>query len=467
MDTETKITKNNYIDQLLNYPKNYILQFDLKVMSFDNVNIRNILHITSNKTDMDRTNNANPRNPAIFLKNNQFYISIYAGNNSTYENVILDNFPNNGLELNVSYSISFIVSNNNVKLIITNKNTKVSNTKIITNNLLSTNTDMNTYLYIASPWYEPCDAFISNVKFMFVNTYTNVNVPVDNLDTVTNKLLLKYDDKFNQLYDSKLNIDESIINKEEILIQLNNEIEIKENQIKTLNIIAMTVFLICIIFILYVNKQIDFVKSLGLSIFIVVVAFIILYMTILNKVQKKIMKTAEQIGKGMKNYIQEQIPDWKCPSKCSLNIQEEESKTPPPDIIRVQGGVSATLRTNPQSNVWKYGDTPVDLYTSEEGPPYPDMDIPNYANPNNSPQPSFRGLKDNYLTYYQCSWMGGDNVNDTLPSGKNRENTFSSIPCSYRPNYKELGKYICNKNPNNDFSSDGTIPKYCINVSHY
>jgi hypothetical protein len=466
MGIETKISKNNYVDQILNYPKNYIIQFDIKFASINSSSVCNILHMTSNQSDMTIIDDANPRNPAIFLNQSKIQVSIYAGKSTQYEYILLELEPDNGFQTNVVYNISLIVKGNQVKLMILNQESKKIKTKIIQNNLLAMNTDKNSYLYVSSPWVEPCDAFISNLTFTYVDTYDGLNVPVNNLNEVTNRLLVKYDDKFNDLYNEKIDIDQAILNKEEIFIQLNDDMEEKEKQIQTLQIILTTVFLLSILLILYLNRTLAWTQYWILTLFIILSCGILLYIAVIRRVEKNIIKAADLIGKGMKDYVQTRIPNWKCPSDCEVNIETEEEGIEPPDVVRVQGGVSTTLRTNSQNNVWRYGDVPTDLYTSEEGAPYPDMDVPNYADPQNIPQPFFRGLKDNYLTYYQCSWMGGD-VNDVIPSSKNRENTFSSIPCSYRPNYKETGKYICSKNPNNDYVDSGTIPNYCVHVTHY
>jgi hypothetical protein len=465
MGIPTKLKKDNYVDQILQYPKNYIIQFDIQFKSIDNTATQNILHVTSNRTDMDITDNANPRNPAIFLKNGKLFVSIYAGSSTAYEYVSLELAPETGFKVDVLYAISLIVKANEAKLMITNRVTKKTNIQKISNSLLGMNTEKDSYLYVSSPWAEPCDAFISNLTFIYVDTYNGLNIPVNNLDTVTNKLLLKYDDKFNELYNEKMEIDKEIMNKEEIFIQLNEEMDDKEKQIRSLQIILLALFVLSILLILYVNRQLLWPQYWILTLFFLILFSVLFYLAVLRQVQKKIIKAADMVGKGMKDYIQRKIPNWKCPSNCESNTQEEEDEVSV-DVLRAEYGVSSTLRTDSQNNVWRYGDVPTDLYTSEEGAPYPDMDIPNYADPGNIPQPFFRGLKDNYLTYYQCSWMGGD-VNDIVPSSKNRENTFSSIPCSYRPNYKESGRYICSKNPNNDYVDKGTIPSYCVNVSSY
>ena len=43
----------------------------------------------------------------------------------------------------------------------------------------------------------------------------------NNVNDITNQLILKYDDKFNQLYDENLNINSSIMNKEELIVKIN------------------------------------------------------------------------------------------------------------------------------------------------------------------------------------------------------------------------------------------------------
>ena len=78
---------------------------------------------------------------------------------------------------------------------------------------------------------------------------------------------------------------------------------------------------------------------------------------------------------------------------------------------------SPTLNTDPQNNVWKDGDG-------------------QYISPS----------KGNSLTYYECKWLGGDINGNSLPIQD--QNKYSTIPCTYKANYTQLNKFICNDDPN-------------------
>jgi hypothetical protein len=119
-----------------------------------------------------------------------------------------------------------------------------------------------------------------------------------------------------------------------------------------------------------------------------------------------------------------------------------------------------TLSTDNQSNVWQFGDIPKGGYSSNapiqqfyKSP----TGIQDYNDSENEPRQSF-GTTYPTSTYYECQWMGPPNQNPGLP---NPENKYSAIPCSYRPNFTEVGRYICNENPN----LTGNITN-CDNVSH-
>jgi hypothetical protein len=125
------------------------------------------------------------------------------------------------------------------------------------------------------------------------------------------------------------------------------------------------------------------------------------------------------------------------------------------------------LNIDPQTNVWKYGDIPEDLYTSSRVPPndfYANpMNIPYYTKTieeelYNAPK-SFFGAVNPVSTYYQCKWLGGNTNNGGLP---NPESTsYSTIPCEYRQNYQEVGRYICTDDPN----QNSNISSICENIS--
>ena len=63
----------------------------------------------------------------------------------------------------------------------------------------------------------------------------------NNLNNVTNELLLKYDDKFNRQYNKIVSINSSIMNKEEIINRINEEINNKNIKIDVLKYLVIYV----------------------------------------------------------------------------------------------------------------------------------------------------------------------------------------------------------------------------------
>jgi hypothetical protein len=162
---------------------------------------------------------------------------------------------------------------------------------------------------------------------------------------------------------------------------------------------------------------------------------------------------------------------YQCPpSPCSANLDvSSESPT-------IFGYEQPTLNTDPQLNVWQYGDIPTDLYTTPQNPAstfYSNQpNIPIYKNTlqeqiEDMPASTF-GTTYPSSTYYQCQW-NGSNLNKGVQNMNNaglpniETNTYSSIPCSYRPNFTETARYICTQNPNNLSSSQ--FNQVCNNVS--
>lgn len=289
----------------------------------------------------------------------------------------------------------------------------------------------------------------------------------NDLNNITNSLILKYDEKFNELYNKKVLLDSSISNKEELIIKINEEIFNKETRISILQYTVILVILIALLLIANSMGKITIKNLIIISIILFVIYLSILYFIVYNKVANYTLgKNLRKMRVNMNNYVDNQIDElspYTCPMECPANTDAVEK----PNLLR--GYAQATLRTDPQVNVWKYGDMPISAYTNSKEPGsnfYTNpKNIPNYRDTleeitENEPKPFF-GKPKTVSTYYKCDWMGG-NRNGDLPAFES--NTYSSIPCSYRPNFKELGRYICNENPN-DLNEDD-FNKACDNVSY-
>ncbi len=294
-----------------------------------------------------------------------------------------------------------------------------------------------------------------------------------NLDTVTNALLLKMDDNFNRLYDKSLNANHSVMNKEELLKQINLEIGNKDNTIVQLQLFVFFAFLIMILCVMNAMGKLKGSALIGAIIALLVLYSIIIYLNLYKITSVNALDIFRALREARREWKQERrkenadeyVGSWTCPAECPpLGTAEEEGGAPVySDYVTMKG---ATLRTDSQKNVWERGDVPVDIFTT----PQYHKDI--YNNPKvlpvfieneqqaktNNPGPQFRGLKEKGMTYYECKWMGGKTSG--LPFQE--KDKYSSIPCDYRPNFKELNRYICTKNPN---KNPGAISDYCQNVT--
>ena len=168
----------------------------------------------------------------------------------------------------------------------------------------------------------------------------------------------------------------------------------------------------------------------------------------------EVKKEMDKIGVTMQDYarslVAESISPYSCPMKCNKKYPEmDESK-----IKKINYSENVPiLNIDPQTNVWKYGDIPDDLYTSYKLPPSAFFKTPNNIplynvtseeEAENRPKSKF-GSTYPMSTYYKCKWNGDINNTGGLSS---EDGKYSSIPCSYKSNYSEEGKYICMDNPN-------------------
>ena len=290
------------------------------------------------------------------------------------------------------------------------------------------------------------------------NNFNNINN-----NQITNKLILKYDEKFNELYEKKVHIDSSIKNKEELITKENEQIQKKIITIQILQYCILFIIFYTVLIVQYYINNITSVQFTVSSILLFIVFLLILNFNVYRKISLyNIGKHLRSIEIDMKEYVdklEEDIFDFKCPAKCPAVPENVK-------FDNVLARSTETLNIDPQLNVWKYGDIPTDLWTSDklEGKNfYSYKNIPNYnatqeESNANEPKPFF-GTTYPSATYYKCEWLGGDNSG--LPIKSN--NSYSSIPCKYKPNFSETGRYICSKNPNK--LSKKEFNTFCNNVS--
>jgi hypothetical protein len=276
----------------------------------------------------------------------------------------------------------------------------------------------------------------------------------ENNNDITNKLIMKYDEKFDEFYSKIVDIKSSISNKEELIIKINNEITYKDNSITVLQYTMVLVILIGVLFILYGMKNLTIGYFIIISTLLFVIYLFFIYYNIYS-VSKfaKADQYIKNLNVEMKTFLYDAINEmngYKCPVDC----EDVHDEAPATDYI--QGYNQPTLNIDPQTNVWKYGDIPMDGWTNIDRPGsdfYTNQDgIKNYSvtddeNENNSPKAAFSTTYPK-STYYKCEWLGG-NSNTKSGGLPNKESIqYSTIPCSYRPNYQEAGRYICLSDPN-------------------
>lgn len=283
-----------------------------------------------------------------------------------------------------------------------------------------------------------------------------------NLNDVTNDLIIKYDSKFNETYNKILNVNSSIMNKEELIIKENDDIKRKDGTIIALEILVVFIFLFAGLLIAYGMKQMTFSTLIYSTIGLIIVYAITTYYyvnTYINGVSFSDKLQALEIQ--MKNYDNNSLEEdygLVCPTSCPT------VSNPPPTSTGITGYERPTLRTDSQLDVWQYGDLPTDLYTSSKvkGKKFYNnpKGIPNYEKENGE-KPAFDTTFPT-STYYKCKWLGGNTNNGGLPNIE--KNKYSSIPCDFRPNFEEVGRYVCLKNPNN--LSKPQFSQYCDDVSN-
>jgi hypothetical protein len=241
------------------------------------------------------------------------------------------------------------------------------------------------------------------------------------LNSVTNDLLLKYDENFNELYNRILSLNTSVTNKEEILVKERLEMKNKDLNIEYLYSVIIFVLLLCPLLIAHATKKIDTSKLIVYILLLLLLLLLYCYILYNRSIQVPsfVKKALVNMGDLSSSLVKQTFKNpYTCPADCPVITTEEES-APTSDNFGTNITIAPTLNTNPQNNVWKDGDG-------------------QYIKPSNGQS----------LTYYECKWLGGDINGNSLPIQD--PNKYSTIPCTYKANYTQVNKLICNTDPNKD-----------------
>ena len=274
---------------------------------------------------------------------------------------------------------------------------------------------------------------------------------MSNLNTVTNQLLNEYAIKFNENYNDIVQLNSTIQNKEELIIQTQELILYRERNIIILQYFLYFSISILLTSILLATGKIPVKTFLGINVIVFIVLFIACYFHLAKYFSYiNISNKLQGLRVAMRNYAQKVkqniVPPYECPSTCSAIVDEEDGDDNSGDFKYSNSGES--LKIDPSLNVWKYGDVPVG----------DDLDFASSITHEESPQPFF-GTSYPQNIYYECQWLGnstGKNMPKSMRSGTKK---YSTIPCTYKPNNTEKSRLFCQKDPNN-LSSD-EINQYC------
>jgi hypothetical protein len=294
----------------------------------------------------------------------------------------------------------------------------------------------------------------------------DINQNLNNINNkINNRLLYEYNEKFNKLYENIIFLDQFIMNKEELINKENNEVLLKEHTIIILTSLLYIYIVFVGYYILYYIKLFTFEIFLFLLIITIIYILFSAYSQYIDVNSKLLFdQNIKYAAVEMQNYVKNVVNDLyprKCPSQCdTINVEEEEDNSNNINNKRIIPYNHPTTNIQPQINVWKNGDVPIDLFTKPgfQNNLYKNPSkLPDYSGDDNSPKSNFSAPINSGATYYQCKWEGGDDNYD-LPNQEIEK--YSTIPCSSRSNYRTVGKYFCPKNINPNYI--GTIG--CVDV---
>ncbi len=267
---------------------------------------------------------------------------------------------------------------------------------------------------------------------------------IDNLNDINNKLLLKYDNNFNTLYDKSTELNKGIMNKEELITQ---NLDYSNAQDQTISILQYTIFLVIIYFILFtlhaMQKITTKILMIGFIFILIIYVFTVYYNVIYNR-QKSLALLSAATGKSIIQTIANTIADkkgYQCPSDCDQNSGVD-------DQLIQSAGTNPILDKQSSSNVWLEGDKSMNFYNYENY--YPSDPKQDNAMADNysgfEPKPFFRGINADGATYYHCKMKVNYGDNTGVPM-KGQSEIFTTIPCNQMNGFMsadgEFSKFIC------------------------
>ncbi len=267
----------------------------------------------------------------------------------------------------------------------------------------------------------------------------------NDLNSVTNDLLIKYDDNFNKLYDKKNILSTGIMNKEELIFQNLMDSDYKDKIIQSLKVLVVILILFAGLVIGFSLQKIQLKPFLVLTILLFLIYMFILYYYIYHKPKVDLAlisyRTAKKMQEWSESTIVKNTPEYQCPVNCPP-IDISGTSTPDDGIKPYP---SPILNKQSSENVWLNGDKSMNLYNGSFEKPgnleYSGIELKAIR-----PQPFFGGINERGATYYSCVWDGLDG-SIGIPMNNNKKNLFTTIPCNEMEGYKQKGRYICTGEP--------------------
>jgi hypothetical protein len=302
---------------------------------------------------------------------------------------------------------------------------------------------------------------------------------MNNTLSASDKLLLEYDNIFNETNKIYNDNDKELNLKTKLLTVYHEDNLKKKNLISILQYSFTFILLSFFIILIYMNNLISLALTVILILFILG-ALVFKFLTIkTDNIDLKINQKSVNTGNELKKTFEEAylnlvgINNYSCQQYCN-NDTDNTDNTDDNDVDINDSQVKATenpkyLKQDSQRNVWLKGDLPDNTYTINDNKHYRidgelvkgyGYDKNLYKSPKNIKQ--FRKTKDQlennkpatrtiipisekYATYYNCDFVTNKDKNDKLPYKSSYK--YTTIPCDNYPGFVETSKMICPNNP--------------------
>ena len=272
-------------------------------------------------------------------------------------------------------------------------------------------------------------------------------IDINLIDNAQDRIIYNNQEKFNKNYLITQKLDDSISNKNKLIMNTTMDNK-KTNMFISALVATLTALFLAVFVMLMVFYKIFDMRNAKVMLILIAAGYLYRLFIIYNLRDREFtqlsLATAKELEEKLNGFFSQKK---KCEKVQTVQTVEEEEEPPSvTDVLQYRRRV----RSNSSRDYWRIGSSPDTLYTSEPpianapNPYTSPTDLPTYRKGSNEdiikPKMWVKGKTQMGLIKYTCRNKGQPNPNDPFPY--NEEEVTTPFPCDYYPNFEEVSKEI-------------------------